>query len=215
MALFQKSPHRLEVQLPYTLSTNARKQLLIIGLGNPGKQYAGTRHNIGFEVLDNYALANNFSTWQANKKFNGNICQANINDTSVILLKPNTYMNLSGESARAVMDFYKISLNDTLVVYDELSINFGQIRMRKGGQSAGHNGIKSLISHIGQDFDRIRVGIKNDLSLKKENSEFVLAKFTKTEKSHLPDLYNEVSTVITERIYGGQLPHDTRTIILS
>lgn len=214
MALFQRTPHRLEVKLPYTLNTNARKQLLIVGLGNPGKQYASTRHNVGFEIIDTYALANNFSDWQDNKKFKGSVCQATINDTSVILLKPTTYMNLSGESARAVMDFYKINLKDVVAVYDELSINFGQIRMRNGGQSAGHNGVKSLISHIGQDFDRIRIGINNEQASKKDSSDFVLTKFTKSEKENLNDLFNEAGTIITERIYSGQLPHDTRTILL-
>lgn len=213
MALFQRNPHRLEVKLPYTLNTNARKQLLIVGLGNPGKQYTGTRHNVGFEILDSFALANNFSEWQENKKFKGSVCQATINDTSVILLKPNTYMNLSGESARAVIDYYKIPLNEVVAIYDELSINFGQIRMRKGGQSAGHNGVKSLISHIGQDFDRIRIGIHNKLANQFDSSDFVLAKFTKSEKEHLNDLFNEANSIITERIYGGVLPHDTRSII--
>lgn len=214
MALFQRTPHRLEVKLPYTLNTSARKQLLIVGLGNPGKQYIGTRHNVGFEIINAFALANNFSDWQDNKKFKGSVCQATINDTSVILLKPTTYMNLSGQSARAVMDFYKINLKDVVAVYDELSINFGQIRMRNGGQSAGHNGVKSLISHIGQDFDRIRIGINNEQASKKDSSDFVLSKFTKSEKENLNDLFNEASTIITERIYSGQLPHDTRTILL-
>ncbi len=213
MGLFQKTPLRQEIVLPYTISTGARKQLLIIGLGNPGKEYTNTRHNAGFIAVDSFAESNNFPAWQENKKFKALTTQATISDTSVMLIKPTTFMNLSGESARAIMDFYKIPASDILVIYDELSIPFGQIRMRSTGQSAGHNGVKSLISHIGPDFDRIRIGIKNDLSDRKDSADFVLAKFSKSELASMANLSNEVNSIITERIYGNSLPHDTRTIL--
>ena len=101
-----------------------------------------------------------------------------------------------------------------MAVHDELAIPFGQIRNRVGGQAAGHNGIKSLIQHIGPNFGRIRIGIKNSLSAKKDTSDFVLSNFTKKEQEYIPDLIGEVEGIMTEYIYGGELPLDTRKIIL-
>lgn len=135
--------------------------------------------------------------------------------TRVILLKPNTFMNLSGESAQALASFYHIDIAQIVAIYDELSIPFGQIRNRVGGQSAGHNGVKSLIQHLGADFGRIRIGIKNNIASKADASNFVLGKFTKSEQTHLPALLTEVNGIATEFIYGGTLPLDTRKILVN
>lgn len=213
MALFQKSPIRDELVLPYTLSMSASKTLLIVGLGNPGDEYKLTRHNIGFLALDYFASKNNFPAWKTDKKWHGEMCESTMGSTRVILLKPSTYMNESGRSVQAIAQFYKLTSSDIVVVHDELSIDFGQIRTRVGGQSAGHNGIKSLIGVLGDQFGRVRVGVQNDKTAKTDASAFVLAKFSRVEQSYLEDIYGEIGGILTERIYGGSLPNDTRSIV--
>ena len=214
MGLFQKQPIRQELVLPYTITTADSKRLLIVGLGNPGKKYDGTRHNIGFAVLDEAAKNMNFPDFATNKDFKADVSELTVGSSKVLLAKPTTYMNESGTSVQKIAQFYKIPLENIIVVHDELSIAFGQIRMRVGGQSAGHNGIKSVIQHCGPEFGRVRVGIKNKFTPKDDTSDFVLGNFTKEEKQHLPALINEASLVISEYIYSGTLPHDTRSIIL-
>lgn len=213
MALFQRVPTQYKQNLPYSISFTTKTKL-IIGLGNPGKSYDLTRHNAGFNAVDAFAKSNDFAGYVDNKKFKGLVSEKTIGPAKVILLKSNTYMNLSGESAQAVANFYKIDLSDIVAVYDEVSIPFGQIRTRIGGQSAGHNGIKSLIEHLEPNFSRIRIGIKNAITPKAETSDFVLGKFTKEEQPHIVDINNEVSGILTEFIYGENLPIDTRKIIL-
>lgn len=212
MALFQKKPIELRQNIPYSVSISTHT-VLITGLGNPGESYKLTRHNIGFLALDQFATANDFEPWQEDSKHKCLRTEKTMGKTKVILIQPQTFMNNSGEAVQAVANYYKISLANIIAVYDELSIPFGQIRTRIGGQAAGHNGIKSLIQHLGTDFGRIRVGIKNDFSDKADASEFVLGKFTKIEQSYLDDICGEVSSIITEYIYGGSLPHDTRSIV--
>lgn len=130
----------------------------IIGLGNPGKKYENTRHNIGFMVMD--ALAKRHQ-WDFNQsKFNGVYALEHFNQEKVVLLKPQTYMNLSGESVRPLIDFYQIDVEDILVIYDDLDLPLGKIRLRQKGGHGGHNGIRSLIEHLGtKDFKRIRIGV--------------------------------------------------------
>ncbi|MEH7159163.1 aminoacyl-tRNA hydrolase [Neobacillus drentensis] len=131
---------------------------LIVGLGNPGKQYEHTRHNIGFEVID--ALSSEFSIPLNQSKLKGQFGIGFYNGEKVILLKPLTFMNLSGESIRAVMDYYEIDKEDLLVIYDDLDLPVGKIRLRQKGSPGGHNGIKSTVAHLGtQEFNRIRIGI--------------------------------------------------------
>ncbi len=212
MSLFQKQPVNYTVPISY--SFGAQSARLIIGLGNPGKEHELSRHNIGFMVLDDFAAKNEFPAWQDSKKFKGQVSEKVIGAHKVILLKPNTFMNESGQAVQAIMQFYHIQMSEIIVVHDELSIAFGQIRMRVDGQAAGNNGIKSIIQHIGSEFGRIRIGIKNLIAEKSDASHFVLGKFTKIEQSHLPALCTEASGVMTEWLYGGFLPHDTRSIIL-
>ena len=212
MALFQKKPIELRQNIPYSVSI-ATDTKLIVGLGNPGDSYKLTRHNIGFIALEQFAAANDFGPWQDDNKLKCLRAEKVMGKTKVVLVQPQTFMNNSGEAVQAVAHYYKIPLKSIIAVHDELSIPFGQIRTRIGGQAAGHNGIKSLIQHLGVDFGRVRIGIKNDFSDKADASEFVLGKFTKIEQSYLDDICGEVNGIITEYVYGGSLPHDTRSIV--
>lgn len=210
MALFQKKPDVTSSAPHYTLGSN--KTILIIGLGNVGKDYIGTRHNIGFDALDAFAKINDFPGWVNKKDLKCDLSIANQGESRVILCKPTTFMNASGEAAQTVQHFYKVYNQNTLAVYDELAIDFGQIRARLGGSDAGHNGVKSLINYIGEDFNRLRIGVGSELATKAEAADFVLGKFSKDEQSKIPLILNEVSTMLSEYIFGGELPHDTRTI---
>lgn len=131
---------------------------LIVGLGNPGKKYEDTRHNIGFHVIDN--LAKNLNIKLNQEKWKGLFGFETINGEKLFLLKPLTYMNLSGEAVRPLIDFYKINIDDVLIVFDDLDLPPGKIRLRQKGSHGGHNGIKSITSHLGTDqFKRIKIGI--------------------------------------------------------
>ena len=154
---------------------------LIVGLGNPEPKYDHTRHNIGFEAVDN--IAKMWQTnWQENRRFQGKFAEASIPGKSKIrLLKPLTYMNRSGESVRALSDWYKISPESILVVYDDLDLPVGRLRIRLSGSAGGHNGIKSIISHLGQEnFPRLRIGIGKGRP-NQETIGHVLGKFSPDE----------------------------------
>lgn len=217
MALFQKKPQTSDNLPLYTIG-NIRT-VLILGLGNPGKKYSGTRHNIGFEVLDYFAKKNDFPAWMVKRDLKCQLAIANLGENRVILGKPTTFMNLSGEAAQAIQRFYRVYNPQTLAVYDELAIPLGQLRTRLSGSDAGHNGVKSLIQHLGEDFGRLRVGIgpkdsKNaqPTSRQASTSKYVLSKFSKQEQASLPKIFQESNALITEYIFSGQLPHDTRTV---
>ena len=131
---------------------------LIVGLGNPGKEYDGTRHNIGFAAID--YIADKYNIELNRIKFKGVFGEGLINGKKVILLKPTTYMNLSGESIREVVNFYKISNEEIIVIYDDISLEVGRIRIREKGSHGGHNGIKSIIANLGTDvFPRVKIGV--------------------------------------------------------
>lgn len=208
MALLQKRPITDNLTPLYTLQ--ASKTTLIVGLGNIGPEYDNTRHNIGFACLDAFAEENDFDGWVNKKDLNSYITQKTLGTTRVILAKPTTFMNLSGEAVQAIASFYKIDLEHIVVVADELDINFGQIRSRIGGGAAGHNGIKSLIQHIGEDFGRIRIGIGPKTHEQMDSADFVLAKFAATEQEKLPYLKRETIALLTEVIFGGSLQPETR-----
>lgn len=148
---------------------------LVVGLGNPGKKYEQTKHNIGFMCLDFYANKAN-ETFKFERKFNGEALKIG----NTIFLKPQTFMNLSGQSLRAVMDYFTVDVEDILVIYDDLALPLGKIRLREQGSSGGHNGIKSIIEHLGTDeFKRVRIGIdSNPLIAAKD---YVLGSFSKVE----------------------------------
>ena len=170
---------------------------LIVGLGNPGSQYEDTRHNIGFKVVDNIAKEYNIEINR--QKFKGMCGEGFINGEKVILLKPTTYMNLSGESVREVVDFYKLSNEDILVIYDDISLDVGRLRIREKGSAGGHNGIKSIIAHLGTDvFPRIKVGVgQPNVDL----VNYVLGKFTKEEMEVLSESI-DASTKAAKEIIG-------------
>ena len=154
---------------------------LITGLGNVGDKYCFTRHNAGFMVLDKWAVDNNI-TFKEDKKLKCFIAKMGDN----ILIKPTTFMNLSGEAVRAVMDYYKIDIKDVLIIYDDIALDLGRIRFRANGSDGGHNGIKSIIKHTGtKEFDRLKIGIGPQPNIPSEN--YVLQNFPKEQ---LTDLKN-------------------------
>lgn len=209
MALFQKKPD-LSSNLP-VYSLGLTKTLLIVGLGNMDKKYDGTRHNIGFAALDEVASNQDFDPWVEKKDLKCHLTQKTIGENRIILCKPTTFMNLSGEAVQAVSHFYKIPAAQIVAVHDELDIPFGQIRTRIGGSSAGHNGIKSVSQHLGEEYGRIRIGVGADTPM--DTSDFVLAKFSKDEQTHLPALLKETNAILTEYMYGAQLLAETRSFI--
>lgn len=159
---------------------------LIVGLGNPGVKYEGTRHNAGFMVMD--AISEKLNVSINKKKFEGSYVKTKIGNEDVILLKPETYMNNSGFSVRACMDFFKISREDILVIYDDLDTPVGSIRLKTKGSAGGHNGVKSVIAcAMGEEFDRIRVGIDRNPQI--NIIDYVLTRFRPDE---LEDLNHSV-----------------------
>lgn len=161
---------------------------LIVGLGNPGNEYNNTRHNIGFDAIE--VIAKKYNIDINREKFKGVYGEGFINGEKVILFMPTTYMNLSGEAIRLIMDFYKLSEEDLLVIYDDISLDVGRIRIREKGSAGGHNGIKSIIANIGTDvFSRIKIGVgqpKGDLV------KHVLGKFSSEERSILNNVLDDV-----------------------
>lgn len=152
---------------------------LIIGLGNVGDKYVFTRHNAGFMVLDRLAVKENFS-FREDKKLKSFIARVRLWGEEFILVKPTTFMNLSGEALRAVIDYYKVDVKDILVIYDDLSLELGRLRFRASGSDGGHNGIKSIINHLGgNNFARLKIGIGPQPPIPAEN--FVLQNFSKEQ----------------------------------
>lgn len=160
--------------------------IIVAGLGNPGREYENTRHNIGFSMLDRIAKHLNIDILE--KKHKALIGKGVLGGDKVILVKPQTYMNLSGESIREVCDYYKVDPeNDLIIIYDDVSLDVGKLRIRGKGSAGGHNGIKSIISHLGTEkFNRIRVGI-GDKPKGYDLADYVLGHFTKEEQSILDD----------------------------
>lgn len=213
MALFQKRPQVSDAIQFYTLGQN--KTVLLVGLGNIGKEYDGTRHNIGFAVLDYFVSKNSeMNGWIEKKDFKCFLSQGQFGDTRVIAIKPTTLMNNSGEAVQAVAHFYKIAPSSTVILHDELDIEFGQIRTRTGGSAAGHNGVKSVIQHFGEDTGRVRIGIGPKKPAQMDSADFVLASFTKKEQAQLGNLNQEVNSLLSEYLYGTTLPNETRTFIV-
>ena len=173
---------------------------LIVGLGNPGKEYKNTRHNVGFDVVDEYLKKHNQNVNKS--KFEGMYSELIINGEKVIFLKPQKYMNLSGESVRQVMDFFKINQEDILVIYDDLDMPVGKLRLRQSGSAGGHNGIKNIILHTGsQNFNRIRVGIDRSKYIKVVD--YVLSRFTKDEQDAINQGIENASDAVVDYLDHG------------
>ena len=163
---------------------------LFVGLGNPGPKYAQNRHNVGFMAVDRIHEDHGFSPWRG--KFRGQVSEGRLGGEKVILLKPETYMNLSGEAVGEAMRFYKLSPEDVVVFHDELDLAPGKVRVKKGGGHAGHNGLRSIHQHIGPDYTRVRIGIGHpghrDLVAR-----YVLHDFARADQEWLDDLLRGVS----------------------
>lgn len=164
---------------------------LIIGLGNPGKPYEHTHHNVGFDTID--VLADRMGITLNQTKFNGVYGTVHRPEGKVILLKPLTYMNLSGECVRPLMDYFDIDIEDIVVIYDDLDLEKGKLRLRQKGSAGGHNGIKSLIQHLGtQEFNRIRIGINRPPQGMKV-SDYVLARFSKEDQPLMQESFEKAA----------------------
>ena len=159
---------------------------VILALGNPGDKYAYTRHNAGFLVIDQLA-AGQSAQFSNKPKFSADIAELNMSGEKILLVKPTTYYNEVGIAARAILDFYKLTLDDLLIIHDDTALDFGKIRVRKGGRYAGSNGLKSLHAHIGSDFWHIRIGTDNLLRRQIGDVDFVLSKFNADEQKILRD----------------------------
>lgn len=168
---------------------------IIVGLGNPGKKYMGTRHNVGFDFLETLSKKYNFMF--ENSKFNAMIAKGIINSKKVYLVMPMTFMNLSGDAVSKIANYYKIAVNNIVVCYDDIYLDVGKLRIRKNGSAGGHNGMKSIIARIGSmDFPRIRIGVGK----KPENmdlADYVLSHFSKSE-------YNDIDNAIFDAIDAAE-----------
>lgn len=163
--------------------------LLIAGLGNPGPRYAKQRHNIGFMAADAIARRQSFSGWST--KFKAQIAEGSIGDEKVLLIKPQTFMNLSGEAVGQALRFYKLTTADLIVIYDELDLQPGKVRIKTGGGSGGHNGIKSIDAHCGKDYRRLRLGIGHP-GHKERVNHHVLGDFAKADQQWLDPLLEAI-----------------------
>ena len=168
---------------------------LIVGLGNPGKEYENTRHNVGFSMMDYYVSSKNLG--QFRQKDQGLFLKSKLFGEDVLFLKPQSYMNLSGEVVRRYLDFYKISTHDLLVISDDLDLNIGNFRLRPSGSSGGHNGLKNIELHIGTNqYKRLKIGISNRKDMDTKN--YVLGKFSKEEVEQINQVAIKVEEVLDE-----------------
>jgi PTH1 family peptidyl-tRNA hydrolase len=174
----------------------------IIGLGNPGMKYAGTRHNIGFDAVT--AIADKYNLSINNKKFKGVYADGHIAGEKVLLVQPQTFMNLSGECVREVADFYKLNPDEIIIICDDINLDVGRLRIRKKGSAGGHNGLKNIIAHLGtEEFPRIRVGV-GEKTEGWDLADYVLARFDKDSepviREALANVVGAVETWISEGI---------------
>lgn len=169
---------------------------VVVGLGNPGKKYENTRHNVGFMVID--AMAEKYGISITEKKHKALCGMGMIEGEKVLLIKPQTYMNLSGESVRSILDFYKIDPEeDLLIIYDDISLAPGNIRIRKKGSAGGHNGIKSIIAHAGtQNFMRIKVGV-GEKPTGWDLADYVLGRFSQEDNSKIQNIMSDIIMATT------------------
>ena len=164
--------------------------ILLVGLGNPGKEYEQTRHNVGFMAVDELIRRYPFSAFKS--KFKGEIADGELSGQKVMILKPMTYMNLSGESVLAVCSFYKIKPENVIVFHDDMDLPVGKIKVKQGGGSGGHNGIKSIDSNLGANYVRVRIGVGKP-ALKEQVVSWVLSKFGSEDKKVLDDLLSKIA----------------------
>jgi PTH1 family peptidyl-tRNA hydrolase len=179
------------------------KTILITGLGNPSKKYARTRHNAGFMFVDYFRDQNceNFSDWEENKKLKSEISIGKFDSNKIILLKPQTFMNLSGQAVSTARKYYKIKLGDTFIVQDEIDLPLGTYKFSANRSSAGHKGVQSIINALGtKNFTRLRIGVDNRTSKKIPTEKYVLGKFADTELVVLRKIFEESAEKLQEKI---------------
>ncbi len=168
---------------------------LIVGLGNPGLLYNNTRHNVGFRYID--ILANYLNAPSFKEKFNGMFTKININGEEVILLKPLSYMNLSGEVVLEFSNYYKIKSTDILIIHDDLDMKVAKIKLKENGSSGGHNGIKNIILNLKtEEFKRLKIGISKDKNI--DTADYVLGKFSKIDLEELDNINKIVINIIKD-----------------
>jgi len=185
---------------------------VIFAQGNPGSEYAHTRHNVGFLAIDTIA-ATYQATFADKSKFHAQIAETTRAGEKILFVKPTTFYNDTGQSARQIIDFYKLDpATDFIVIHDDLALPFGTIRTRTKGQDAGNNGIKSLNSHLGQEYSRIRIGIYNERRERMDDVDFVLGKFNSDEQDNLPRIFKEVAQ-FTDQFIQGQFDPTKITVI--
>jgi peptidyl-tRNA hydrolase, PTH1 family len=185
---------------------------LLVGLGNPGAEYAYSRHNIGFLAVDAIAERYRFSPWRA--RFQGVVSEGFINGMKVLALKPGTYMNLSGQAVGEAMRFFKLAPEDVIVVYDEIEIVPGKVKVKQGGGSAGHNGIKSIDAHIGEPYWRVRLGVGRP-ETKAGVTDHVLQNFAKSDVDWLGKLLDAVAEAAPWIIAGNESKFMTKVALLT
>lgn len=188
-SLFSRRPQSAPEEPPDMASASSTR--LIVGLGNPGSKYANTRHNAGFFVIDE--LARRLGAPESRKRFRGEVSEVRFGDGKLVLIEPQTYMNDSGVTVREAVQWYKPSLENVLVVVDDLDLPFGQLRLRARGGPGGHNGLKSIIQHLGTtDFARLRIGIGRGRSA---TISHVLSRFAPDEEADLPKVIERAAEV--------------------
>lgn len=168
---------------------------LIVGLGNPGKEYENTRHNIGFMAIDNYVKFHNLGDFK--EKFNGLYLKYQLSDEQIILVKPLSFMNLSGDVVRKYVDYFKVDIKDILIIHDDLDMPVGKIKLKQNGSSGGHNGIKDISLKLGtEEFKRLKVGIANNKNM--DTKDYVLGRFSKEEKDLINEAIDETTKIIDD-----------------
>lgn len=174
---------------------------LILALGNPGSQYAQTRHNVGWQVIDAYAQARGVA-FAAEAKFFADVAELSKGGEKFLLVKPTTYYNEAGRSARAVADFYKVEAEDVLVVHDELALDFGVVRTRRGGSDAGNKGVRSITAHLGENTARLRIGTNREQPAGMSTPDFVLSRLSAEERVAVERLVPRVAEIIDGFVAG-------------
>ena len=168
---------------------------LIVGLGNPGKNYENTRHNMGFRTIDKYALKNNVKIDK--NKFGGLYTEFNRNSEKILLLKPQKYINLSGEVLKKYVDFYKIDVNDILIICDDLDLEIGKYKLKYKGSSGGHNGLKNIEQHLNtNEYKRIKIGISNNKDI--DTKDYVLGKINKETEDIIGPIIDKIQLILDD-----------------
>ncbi len=181
-------------------------QKIVVGLGNPGKKYNNTRHNIGFCAVD--SIANSLGVNILKSKFDALYAITDFGGQKILLLKPQTFMNLSGQSVSKAINYYKLNNKDVIVIYDDVSLEVGKLRIREQGSAGGHNGIKSIIDYLGQNFARVKVGVGDKPHAEYDMADWVLSSFTQSEKklihARFDDIRHAVKLIIEDNTKEAQ-----------